>query len=62
MIELMSVFSDPGSFQFEKRGHLVKESCGEAVLSVIRFQTLPRIMNLPLSSSALSLNECLDNL
>merc|ERR1711962_1070387 len=27
---------DPGSFQFEKRGHLVKESCGEAVLSVIR--------------------------
>ena len=32
--------SDPGSFQFEKRGHLVKESCGEAVLSVIRFQTL----------------------
>ena len=28
--------SDPGSFQFEKRGHLVKESCGEAVLSVIR--------------------------
>ena len=32
--------SDPGSFQFEKRGHLVKESCGEAVLSVIRFKTL----------------------
>ena len=29
--------SDPGSFQFEKRGHLVKESCGEAVLSVIRW-------------------------
>merc|ERR1719228_2020713 len=27
---------DPGSFQFEKRGHLVKESCGQAVLSVIR--------------------------
>jgi hypothetical protein len=22
---------------FEKRGHLVKESCGEAVLSVIRW-------------------------
>ena len=32
--------SDPGSFQFEKRGHLVKESCGEAVLSVIRFESL----------------------
>jgi len=27
---------DPGSFQFEKRGHLVKESCGEAILSVVR--------------------------
>jgi len=27
---------EPGSFQFEKRGHLVKESCGDAVLSVVR--------------------------
>ena len=27
---------EPGTFQFEKRGHLVKESCGNAVLSVIR--------------------------
>ena len=38
--EYICPISDPGSFQFEKRGHLVKESCGEAVLSVIRFQTL----------------------
>jgi len=29
---------EPGTFQFEKRGHLVKESCGNAVLSVIRQQ------------------------
>ena len=35
--EYICPISDPGSFQFEKRGHLVKESCGEAVLSVIRF-------------------------
>jgi hypothetical protein len=28
---------EPGTFMFEKRGHLVKESCGEAVLSVIRW-------------------------
>eukprot|EP00092_Neocalanus_flemingeri_P081218 GFUD01101392.1.p1 GENE.GFUD01101392.1~~GFUD01101392.1.p1 ORF type:complete len:850 (+),score=201.01 GFUD01101392.1:535-3084(+) len=27
---------EPGTFQFEKRGHLVKESCGNAVLSVVR--------------------------
>merc|ERR1712088_577644 len=27
---------EPGTFQFERRGHLVKESCGEANLSVIR--------------------------
>ena len=27
---------EPGTFQFEKRGHLVKESCGNAVISVIR--------------------------
>lgn len=27
---------EPGIFQFEKRGHLVKESCGEAVISVVR--------------------------
>jgi len=27
---------EPGTFQFEKRGHLVKESCGNALLSVIR--------------------------
>jgi len=27
---------EPGTFLFEKRGHLVKESCGDAVISVIR--------------------------
>jgi len=27
---------EPGTFQFEKRGHLVKESCGNAVLSIMR--------------------------
>jgi solute carrier family 8 (sodium/calcium exchanger) len=27
---------EPGTFQFEKRGHLVKESCGNALLSIIR--------------------------
>jgi len=27
---------EPGTFQFEKRGHLVKESCGNAVLSIVR--------------------------
>jgi len=27
---------EPGTFQFEKRGHLVKESCGDAVISVVR--------------------------
>jgi len=27
---------EPGTFQFERRGHLVKESCGEANLSVLR--------------------------
>ena len=30
------MFSEPGTFQFEKRGHLVKESCGNAVLSIMR--------------------------
>ena len=28
---------EPGTFQFEKRGHLVKESCGNALISVIRY-------------------------
>ena len=28
--------SEPGTFQFEKRGHLVKESIGNAQLSIIR--------------------------
>jgi len=27
---------DPGTFQFEKRGHLVEESVGNAILSVVR--------------------------
>jgi len=27
---------EPGTFQFEKRGHLVKESCGNAILSICR--------------------------
>lgn len=29
-------FSEPGTFTFEKRGHLVKESCGDAMISVVR--------------------------
>ena len=29
-------FSEPGTIQFEKRGILVKESCGEADISIIR--------------------------
>ena len=29
-------FSEPGTIQFEKRGILVKESCGDAEISVIR--------------------------
>jgi len=40
MSEILSnncVCLEPGTFMFEKRGHLVKESCGEAVLSVIRW-------------------------
>ena len=32
--------SEPGTFQFERRGHLVKESCGEALLSVLRSVSL----------------------
>ena len=27
---------EPGTLSFEKRGHLVKESCGEAEISVLR--------------------------
>ena len=41
--------SEPGTFQFERRGHLVKESCGEALLSVLRSVSLlffSRIMNI----------------
>ena len=30
------ILTEPGTFQFEKRGHLVKESCGDAVISVLR--------------------------
>ena len=29
-------FTEPGTIQFEKRGILVKESCGEAEISVVR--------------------------
>ena len=29
-------FSDPGNLQFEKRGYLVKESCGDAEIGVLR--------------------------
>jgi len=37
IMEIMILNDDePGTFQFEKRGHLVKESCGDALLSVIR--------------------------
>jgi len=37
IMEIMILNDDePGTFQFEKRGHLVKESCGNAMLSVIR--------------------------
>jgi solute carrier family 8 (sodium/calcium exchanger) len=37
IMEVMILNDDePGTFQFEKRGHLVKESCGDALISVIR--------------------------
>jgi len=37
IMEIMILNDDePGTFQFEKRGHLVKESCGNAMLSVVR--------------------------
>jgi len=37
IMEIMILNDDePGTFQFEKRGHLVKESCGNAMISVIR--------------------------
>jgi len=37
IMEIMILNDDePGTFQFEKRGHLVKESCGNALISVIR--------------------------
>ena len=29
-------FLDPGNLQFEKRGYLVKESCGDAEIGVLR--------------------------
>lgn len=29
-------FSEPGTLQFEKRGYLVKESCGDAEISIVR--------------------------
>jgi hypothetical protein len=47
MLEMSEILSnncvclEPGTFMFEKRGHLVKESCGEAVLSVIRWVPVP---------------------
>ncbi len=31
-----SFLSEPGLLQFEKRGHLVKESCGDADISIAR--------------------------
>ena len=31
-----NVFLEPGTLQFEKRGYLVKESCGNAELGVLR--------------------------
>ncbi len=34
--ETSSFVPEPGVLQFEKRGHLVKESCGEAEISVAR--------------------------
>jgi len=37
IMEIMILNDDePGTFQFEKRGHLVKESCGDALISVVR--------------------------
>ena len=30
------IFSEPGNLQFEKRGYLVKESCGHAEIGVLR--------------------------
>ena len=33
---LLKSFSEPGTLQFEKRGHLVKESCGDADISIVR--------------------------
>jgi len=30
------LFSEPGTLQFEKRGYLVKESCGDAEISIVR--------------------------
>jgi len=37
IMEIMILNDDePGTFQFEKRGHLVKESVGEALISVVR--------------------------
>ena len=29
-------FSEPGTLQFEKRGYLVKESCGDAEIAILR--------------------------
>ena len=31
-----SFISEPGTLQFEKRGYLVKESCGDAEISLVR--------------------------
>ena len=33
---MTSLFVEPGTLQFEKRGYLVKESCGEAEIAVLR--------------------------
>ena len=36
MVPKFSFFSEPGTLQFEKRGYLVKESCGDAEISIVR--------------------------
>ncbi len=36
LLTLCLIYSEPGTLQFDKRGHLVKESCGEASISVVR--------------------------
>ena len=38
MLNIFRILNDdmPGTFEFEQRGYFVKESCGEAVLTILR--------------------------